>query len=103
VQVIYGARSLPVSLGYGNQERQLIIYPIRTGTQQLMKIIVCPVTTSREMAKRIYPFTPNDEIIDNSILEDIDPIHTDAEVTATRTRYIAEYSQQKLNDIHSHL
>jgi hypothetical protein len=68
-----------------------------------MKIIACTAATSPEMAKRILPFTLNDEIIDNSILEDTDLIHTDAEVIATRTRYVAEYSQQKLNDIHSHL
>ncbi len=58
---------------------------------------------SPEMAKPVYPFTRNDEVIDNSILEDTDLIDADAEVTATRTRYVAEYSQQKLNDIHNHL
>jgi hypothetical protein len=55
------------------------------------------------MAALIVPFTENDEIIDNSTFEDTDLINTVTEVTATRTRYVAEYSQQKLNDIHSHL
>jgi hypothetical protein len=59
--------------------------------------------TSSEMAKGIHPFTQNDEIIDNSILEDTDLISTEAEVTATRTRYVAEHSQQKLNDVYGHL
>jgi hypothetical protein len=37
------------------------------------------------------------------LLEDTDLINTDAELTAIRTHYVVEYSQQKLNDIHSHL
>jgi hypothetical protein len=55
------------------------------------------------MAERIHPFTPNDEVIDDLILEDTDLINSTAEVIAARTHYVAEYSQQKLNDIHSHL
>lgn len=59
-----------------------------------MKIIAYIAATSPEMAQRILPFTPNSEITDNSIIEDTDLINdTDAEVTATRTRYVAEYSQ----------
>jgi hypothetical protein len=56
-----------------------------------------------EMAKRIHPFTINDEIIDNSTLEDNELINTEAEVTATQIRYATEFSQKKLNDIHNHL
>lgn len=55
------------------------------------------------MTALVVPFTLNNEIIDNSILEDSDSINDDAEASATRTRYVAEYSQQKLNDIHNHL
>ena len=68
-----------------------------------MKIFAWTAAISPELANLIHPFTHNDEIIDNSILEDTDLISTDAEVTATRTRYVAEYSQQKPNDIQSHL
>ncbi|PQE14725.1 glycosyltransferase family 28 domain-containing protein [Rutstroemia sp. NJR-2017a BBW] len=55
------------------------------------------------MAALIVPFTINDEIITNLVLEDTDPINTVTEATATRKRYMREYSQQKLNNIHSHL
>jgi hypothetical protein len=55
------------------------------------------------MAVLIVPFTINDEIINNLVLEDTEPINTATEPTAIRTRYAEEYSQQKLNDIHSHL
>jgi len=60
-------------------------------------------TTMRNMSALIVPFTINDEIIDSLELQDNDLINTIAEATATRTCYVAEYSQQKLNDIHSHL
>ncbi|KAM3067113.1 hypothetical protein ACMFMG_011669 [Clarireedia jacksonii] len=55
------------------------------------------------MAARIVPFTINDEIIDDLELQNTDPINTGTEATAIRICYMAEYSQQKLNDIHSHL
>jgi len=55
------------------------------------------------MAALIVPFTANDQIIDDSILEDTDLFNPVAEAAATRSRYMAEYSQQKLNDIHRHL
>ncbi|KAM3088915.1 hypothetical protein ACMFMG_000538 [Clarireedia jacksonii] len=51
----------------------------------------------------VVPFTINDEIIDDLELQNTDPINTSTEATAIRICYIAEYSQQKLNDIHSHL
>jgi len=48
-----------------------------------MNIIAFTAATSPEMAKRIHPFTPNDEVIDNLILEDTDLINTTAEVSDT--------------------
>jgi hypothetical protein len=55
------------------------------------------------MTALIGPLTANEKIIDSSALEDTDLIKTVVEATATRARYVAEFSQQKLNDIHSHL
>ncbi|TVY71306.1 hypothetical protein LSUE1_G004475 [Lachnellula suecica] len=55
------------------------------------------------MAKRTVPFALTDEIIPNSVLEDVDLINNDAEVTATRTHYAIEFSQEKLNGIYTHL
>ena len=55
------------------------------------------------MSALIVPFTINDEIIDNLELQETEFINTAAKATATQARYVAEYSQQKLNDIHSHL
>jgi hypothetical protein len=55
------------------------------------------------MTALIDPLMANEEIIDSSTLEDTDLIKPGAEATATRARYAVEFSQQKLNDIHSHL
>lgn len=55
------------------------------------------------MAALVVPFAVTDEIIADLELQNSESITTPAEVTATRTRYATEYSQQKLNDIHNHL
>lgn len=55
------------------------------------------------MSPLIVPFTINNGNINNLILEDTEHINTIAEATATQKHYTTEFSQQKLNDIHSHL
>jgi hypothetical protein len=47
-----------------------------------MNIIAFTAATSPEMAKRIHPFTPNDEVIGNLILE-TDLLNSTAEVSDT--------------------
>jgi hypothetical protein len=48
-----------------------------------MNIIAFTAATSPEMAKRTHPFTPNDEVIDNLILEGTNLINSTAEVSDT--------------------
>ncbi|PQE18825.1 ankyrin domain protein [Rutstroemia sp. NJR-2017a WRK4] len=55
------------------------------------------------MTALIVPFTINDEVIDDLTLQDTDYISTFTDPTATRKYYKKEYSQQKLNEVHSHL
>ncbi|PQE03306.1 UDP-N-acetylglucosamine transferase subunit ALG13 protein [Rutstroemia sp. NJR-2017a BBW] len=55
------------------------------------------------MTALIVPFTINDEVIDDLTLQDTDYTSTFTDPTETREHYKKEYSQQKLNEIHSHL
>jgi hypothetical protein len=48
-----------------------------------MNIIALTAVTSPEMVKRTHPFTPNDEVVDNLILENTDLINSTAEVSDT--------------------
>jgi hypothetical protein len=48
-----------------------------------MNIIAFTAATSPEMAKRIHPFTPNEEVIDNLILDDTHLLNSIAEVLDT--------------------
>ena len=55
------------------------------------------------MAKQIHLFTLNNEIIDNLIIEETELINTETDMIAAQTLYATEFSQKKLNDIHSYL